>query len=157
MSGERFGPNVRVAEPLRYELDPEVAGDIPWLLKAGGPLMHIDLIEAIRTAGVDNIDVYDAVIVDPEDGAEWRDWKAVNIVGVVAAADLQKSKFPSGQDPVISMQFDELVINPVEARGLLMFRLAESLSTILVHAKVKDAVEARGIEPIGFIKPEDWA
>src|SRR5678815_2367157 len=69
MDGRRFAPSVVVPNPLRFELSPDYPGDLPLFFKAGGPLMHERIVDAMRDAGVDNIDVYDTLLVDPEDGS----------------------------------------------------------------------------------------
>jgi hypothetical protein len=38
-----------------------------------------------------------------------------------------------------------------------MFRLAEAVNVILVHEKVKTAIEAAGIDTMTFMLPEDGA
>jgi hypothetical protein len=37
-----------------------------------------------------------------------------------------------------------------------MFRLAEALSTIVVHRTVRERVEAAGITTLSFYAPSDW-
>ena len=157
MRGRRFDPAIAIPRPLRYELSPEYPGEVPWFFKVGGPLMHDAMVQALRDAGVDNIDVYDALLVDPEDGSEWTEYKAVNIVGVVAAVDVAKSKFdPDHPDRQMTSRIEELTLNDKVAGDLLIFRLAEKLSAIVVHDKVKAAIEATEIGPLGFIEPKDW-
>ncbi|OHA79608.1 MAG: hypothetical protein A2675_02540 [Candidatus Yonathbacteria bacterium RIFCSPHIGHO2_01_FULL_51_10] len=157
MAGERFDPTIAIPQPLRYELNPEAPGEMPWFFKAGGPLMHDRMVEALRAAGVDNIDVYDALVVDPDDGSEWTDYKAVNIVGLVAAADMTKSIIDTSDSArLITTKFEKLVLDPAKAHGLLLFRLAEKVSAIIVHERVKAEIEARKIGPLGFIPPEKW-
>src|SRR5205807_6766031 len=56
-------------------------------------LMRDDLVETIRKASVDNIDVYDAVIRDMKSKRDYMNFKAVNVIGVVSAADLKGTVF----------------------------------------------------------------
>lgn len=156
-AGKHFNPKIPIPNPLKFELDPEMPGPLPWLFDEGAPLMRDGMIEALREAGVDNIDTYDVVIVDPQDGTEWDQYKAVNIIGKLAIADLVQSDFDESQPQrAITMSFDRLVLDPNKAHGLLMFRLAESVSGIVIHEKVRQQLLANEIEPLGFIKPEDW-
>lgn len=157
MAGKRFDPTIAIPRPLRYELNPEAPGEMPWFFDAGGPLMHDRMVEALRAAGIDNIDVYDALIVDPDEGSEWTEYKAVNIVGLVAAANMTTSIIDSSDSArLITTKFEKLVLEPERAHGLLIFRLAEKVSAIIVHEKVKAEIEARRIGPLGFIPPEQW-
>ncbi len=80
------------------------------------------------------------------------------MVGVITAADLANSKFdPEQPENMISMGFDSLAIDSDKTKGALMFRLAESITTILVHEQVVKAVEAAGIPLVRFFKTEDIA
>jgi hypothetical protein len=157
LKGRPFDPAIALPRPLRFELSREAPGEMPWFFKAGGPLMHDRMVEALRVAGVDNIDVYDALVVDPADGSKWTDYKAVNIIGLVAAADPGQSVFdPADRTRLIATKFEKLVLDPAKARGVLMFRLAEKVSAIVVHEKVKQEIEARRIGPLGYIPPDQW-
>ena len=121
------------------------------------PLMTRRLYEALRKAGVDNVDAYTAEIVNPKSGQTW-DYVAFNIVGKIPAADLEKSKIaPSSTERGISMDFDSLSIDERAARGALLFRLAESVNAIVVHECVKRHVEQIGIDTLTFVVPEHWA
>ena len=120
-------------------------------------LFRDDLIKAIESAGVDNLDCYDAVLIDPVANVRYENYRAVNIIGLVAAADLSKSEYsaPSGV-PLIDTDFDSVVIDEEKAMGLLMFRMAECLSAIVIHEKVKQHIERAGIPYLDFIQPESW-
>jgi len=153
-AGERF--TMPIPRPLRFTLDPTAEGELPFFWDWTIPLMHEELIAGLMQAGVDNLDVYDAVILDEESGTEWTDFKAVNVVGKVAAANLGLSRYFSRQPtPLIAVQFDSLAIDENKTDGLLMFRLAECVSAIVVHEKVRDTLKARDIL-VGFIEPKDF-
>ena len=111
----------------------------------------------MREAGVDNIDCYDAILFDPKTEQKFNNYKAVNIIGVIAAADLGKSKYnaPSGS-ALIDADFDSLVIDEVKTHGMLMFRLAECITAIVIHDKVRRHIEAKGIKYLNFVPPEKW-
>lgn len=128
--------------PLRFELYRDGGTRMPAFFVPTIPLMRIDLLAALRAAGVDNIDDYSARVLIPHTGVESPEYVAVNIIGVVKAADLSQSSFvaPSGR-PTIDVDFDSLVVDEVAAGDRLLFRLAEAVSAILVHDKVRQAVE----------------
>ena len=152
--GVRF--TTPIPQPLRFTLDPSVEGSLPYFFRWTIPLMHSDLIAGLREAGVDNIDVYDAVVRDDETGEEYTDFKAVNVIGKVAAADLSASKYSKDQATnLISMQFDSLAIDEKKAGPHLLFRLAECVSAIVVHEKVRNVIKSRDIL-VGFIEPKDF-
>jgi hypothetical protein len=151
--GRRF--EQPVSEPLEVILDGD--GLMMPMFNRGILLFSDELVEAVRDAGVDNIDCYDAVLVDPVGGKRHTNYKAVNIIGMVAAADLAASEFhaPSGR-ALIDTDFDTLVLDEERANGLLLFRLAESVNAIVVHARVKQHLEKRGIPNLDFVAPDAW-
>lgn len=100
-------------------------------------LMSRRLIETLEGAGVDNLQLFDAEIVNVTSGEKLPGYQVVNIIGLVAAADPDASK----SRPLANVQFFEtLVIDEARAHGLLMFRLAESLGDIIIAEKVAKAV-----------------
>lgn len=142
-----------VPTPLRFVLDPTADGPLGDFMDGTIPLMHEDLLAVLHGAGVDNLDLYDAVIVDEDTGEEYTEYKAVNVIGAVAAADLSKSDYTSHQPtPIVSVDFDSLAIDPVKAGGRLLFRLAECVTAIVIHEKVKAALEANDMY-VGCIDP----
>lgn len=96
-------------------------------------LMRKDLVAALQRAGVDNLQVFPAIITDNERDTALEDYVVVNVVGLVSCAAVDASTampFAGG------FFFNELVIDPARTGGLLMFRLAESKMDILVHDRV---------------------
>jgi hypothetical protein len=120
-------------------------------------LWQDELIEAVKRAGVNNIQCYECVLIDPISNIQHRNYKAVNIIGLVAAADLGKSIYsaPSGV-PLIDTDFDSVVIDEKKTNGMLLFRMAECVSAIVVHEIVKKSIEDAGIPYINFVEPENW-
>jgi len=154
-SGSRLGPGV--AEPIRLEWDPYTGGPKLAFYKPMIPLMRKDLLVALGEAGIDNLDAYRAEICDQETGEADRNYMAVNIIGLVSAADLGGSRYadPSGTG-LLDMDFDSLAIDLGKARGLKMFRLAECASGIVVHRTVRDHLKAKGGFGLVFIPPSMW-
>jgi hypothetical protein len=154
-TGDRF--RVSVPEPLEFALDRTNPGKMFAFSKVQIPVMRDDLLAAIREAGVSNLDAYRAVIRDPLDGTVHQGYFAVNIVGAVAAVDWEKSEFdPEIPERLVSADFDRVVIDESKTGGALMFRLAECVSGIVIHEKVRDRLIARGFGFLGFIDPKDW-
>jgi len=133
-----------IATPLRFELDPDWGRDIAVFTGSRIPIMRKDLIQALRDAGVDNIDVYDAVVVDPRDQKQVHDYQAVNIIGLVSAANLGASDYESfGEAPSVDALFGNPVIDEKRAAGALMFRMQESVMTVMVHDRIKREIAQR--------------
>lgn len=153
--GRRFTSTI--PEPLKIALDDTQPGRLPDYLKGTIPLMSDRLIDALRRAGVDNFDLYRVELSNGRGEVVSTSYKAVNVIGVVSAADMGASKVAAGFAPeMVSTSFDSVVIDPQRARGLLMFRLAEAVTTLLIHEKVKAHLEANGFGALGFARPEDW-
>jgi len=145
--------------PLVYTLDPTRPGNLKAMYyDTAYPLMRDDLIEALHAAGVDNLQLFPAVIKDPATGAEHTNYKAFNIVGVAAAADMAKSvRMPTTDSTMIDVDFESLAIDEKKASTFRLFRLAESVNAIMVDDVVKGEVKRRGIPGMVFYKPENWS
>ena len=133
MTGVRF--EKQPTEPIVLELrgtDEEgwVLGDL-WLTPI--TVMSKRLHEALLKAGVDNLDIYAVELHDPVSGDMYKDFVAFNLVGKSTVTDANKG------------------------HGALMFRSTEAVNVILVHATVKDAIEAAGIDTLTFYEPKDFA
>ncbi|AHG92990.1 hypothetical protein J421_5455 (plasmid) [Gemmatirosa kalamazoonensis] len=133
------------ATPIRCTLDESGGPDLPDAFLAEAiPIMSARLVDALRAAGADNLDAYDAQLVDPRTGAPVGDYRAVNVVGLARAADMTSSVYDAASEfPMI--EFDRVVVDPAAVGELRMFRLAENPSYILVAQGVKDALDAVGL------------
>jgi hypothetical protein len=148
-----------VPQPLVYTLDADYPGTPKAMYyEEGIPIVREDVIETLRRAGVDNLQYFDALLRDPRDGTEFKDYRAYNIVGLVACADMEASELMGTSDSTMGdVDFQSLVIDEKKTGGLLLFRLAEKVSAIVVHEKVKDAIEAAGIPGFVFYGPGEWS
>lgn len=121
------------------------------------PIMSDAFHEALRDAGVDNLEVFDAVIQSKDGSIVHRGYKAFNILGLVRAADMSRTRFfDNSPSRVIDASIQSLAIDPDQANGLLMFRLAEYVGAVVVHEKVKQAIEAKSFPYVVFRDPGDF-
>jgi len=155
--------SLEIQQPLKYEIhEADEGAMIPFYNELGVPLISDELATALQSAGVNNLELYDAVISEVRTGTQYENYKAMNIVGLVRAADESselKSLGLGGNEPLLSSWIDYLVVSEEKAKGLLMFRLAESVSTILIHKSVQAQLEASSIiggEYLKFIHPAHW-
>ncbi len=131
---------------------------LPTFLSQPVPLMRKDLLDTLRAAGVNNLDAYPAELYYPDGSLAEGEYYIVNVIGVIAAADLVNSEYDVDQpENLISMGFDSLAIDSEKTKGALMFRLAESIASVIVHEQVVKAVQAAGIPLVEFYKTEDIA
>lgn len=144
-------------EPIEISIDANTEGPFLPMYDCGILLFSDEMIAALRKAGVDNFNTYKTTLIDTKTKEHHTNYKAVNIIGLVAVADMSKSKYsdPSGNG-LIDMDFDSLVIDEKKARGLLMFRLAECVSGIVIHDRVKYWLEKEGIKGLDFVDPQEW-
>lgn len=154
--GRRF--TVPVPNPIVLDATPTGGYDGPPMEMFRGRLLLMTerLVKALREAGVDNVDTYPAVLRNTETGQTYA-YVAVNLIGLVAAADLGKSDVTVHDEmPLLDASFESLALREGAPKGTLLFRLAENNSTILVHAKVRDHILASGITTMKFIEPKNW-
>lgn len=143
--------------PVRATLTPGFDSGVQMPFYEVPQIMHRDVYDCLVKAGVDNLEVYPAVI-DREDGTVVRnDYVAYNVIGKVGAADLKETQFaPENPSRLMDASVERLVIDEKRAHGLLLFRLAESMRLIIAHASVKEAVEARGFPEIKFLGSDSF-
>jgi hypothetical protein len=150
-----------IPKPIHAKLDPIEAGmadHMPEYMNCDMPIFRDDLLEALDEAGVDNLQLFDLVITDPENGKEYTNYKAVNILGLIQAADMKKSVATVHTGgPIIDVDFDKLVLDETAPEGAYMFRLAESVNTVLVHRDVKEYLEKKGFTGLEFYEVGDIA
>lgn len=106
---------------------------------SAGPIFDRKLIEVIQSAGVDNLELFPAVLRIEATGEEIRDSHlAVNILGLVSCADMDESE----AEPIAGSHFFlKLKIDPEKTGDMLMFRVAEQPLEIIVHEKVAHAIQ----------------
>jgi hypothetical protein len=126
-------------------------------LCGGTNVMSNEFYKALCDAGVTNIDAYDAVLRSEDKKVEYRGFKAYNILGLVRAADLAKTKFrdPPGSR-LIDASIETLAIDADKAMGLLIFRLAEYVGAKIVHERVKEFIEPMNFPYVQFNDPGDF-
>jgi hypothetical protein len=158
-NGQAIAPELQdFPKPIQIEFDAFRGYEGPpvELLDSGIPLMSVRLADAVIEAGVDNVQFFPAILRCKQTGRDYE-FRAYNVVGLVAAADLGKSEHRvNDEKPIGDVAFDTLELDDKKLRGQLFFRLAENFNAILVHEKVRRTIIGKGIDTIEFVKPEDW-
>jgi hypothetical protein len=144
-----------VPNTVVYEVDADYPGELLAMYDKAIPIMRNDLLETLRSAGVDNLQTFPAVVTEPG-GKQRNDYKAVNIVGLVAAADAERSTFMEPAVDFLGADFESLVIDETQTGGALLFRLAEAPNAIVAHRSVRARVEGT-IRGMSFYGPGQWA
>lgn len=118
------------------------------------PVATKAFLDALIEVGVDNIVTYDVVLRSRTNPSITVDgYKAINIIGLVKATGPGTVYLTDSRIGDASMENVELEPNSI--KGLYIFRLAESMRTIVVHEKVKNHLEAKGFEDLIFTEPGD--
>lgn len=149
--------NYPIPSPIEVLMDPQQPGIMMPMFYSGLLIFSDEMIGALHECGVDNFQCYEAILKDTVKNIDYDNYKVINIIGVVGAAQLDASVYDShGDVPLIDTDFDSLVIDKKKTKGLYMFRLAECVTGIVIHEKVKLALENRNIKYLDFILPEEW-
>jgi len=151
MDGEAL--SIDIKEMLNFELDPKRPGKMKAMYETGILLMRNDLVKAIVEGGANNLECFDATIKDLKNDKEFKDYKAVNIVGLVSFSENDT------MDEMLNFELaDGLIINEKRIPDdLLIFRPANKLNAILVHKEVKEAIEKNKIPNMHFYRPDGFA
>ncbi len=120
----------------------------------GHTLFSTRMQNTLKEAGVDNIDYYPAKVLFGNTRLP-LEYKVANILGLISGLDREASVFEEDEDGFIeeiySMVFDESKFH-----DLKMFRLEEFENLIIVHKKLKAAIEKNSLTGMTFIEDEEW-
>ncbi len=124
------------------------ASEFPDYSNTPVPLMTKKLADCLSAAGVSNIETYEVRILSaPPDCPEYR---AFNVVGSVMAADPSKSEFHRVMGVPGADVYEKLVLDRGAISSLDLFRMAESVSTVIVSNRIRKAIESCGLTSVGF-------
>jgi hypothetical protein len=156
MTGQMLGTTPPV--PMVFELNPNYPGLLKAMYKNKYPLVREDLLRCWQEAGVDNLQLFPAILRDTVKGVDHTNYFAFNVIGVVSCADMGQSRMMGTTDStMIDADFQALVIDEAKTGGALMFRLAESVNALVVHERVRKHIEANAIPNLVFYGPGEWA
>jgi len=146
---------------LTWEAENEDGIKVSYNETAPVTLMSKELVDALHSAGVDNLDTYPVIIHSETGHPDCYDYLAVNIIGVIAAADMDQSEYDDDDDDdddfdgLFDVTFDSIVIDEKKAKGHLLFRMAESVSTVIIHEKIVNVLKEQGGFGLTFTEPEN--
>ena len=149
---------VSFEQPVRFDFDAfrGYTGPPAELYTGGVPLMSRRLGDAILASGVDNVELYPAILRCKQTGTEYP-YYVFKTVGAIEAADLGKSEYVNyDEEARIDTSFETLALDEKRARGQLFFRLAENLAGLVAHEKVCKSIADAGVVGVTFLKPEEW-
>lgn len=140
-------------EPIEYEIDTEIGGSYLPTTFLSEPVFSVGFIQALINCGIDNIETYEVNIVNPDTGEHIEGYRAINIIGKIACADMDNSEC----ERLIEDQyvFRQLIINPLKARGAYIFRLAQCTQIILVHEDIVKQLPTEFFKDLKFQPVEE--
>lgn len=148
VTGHIFG---EPKEPIAVEFWENGGRGLAEILLDSIPLFSKELVNALRDCGVDNLQLFPVKIIEREGNRINQEYFAVNIVGLIKCADMEKSEYSdiTGQG-IIAVNFRKLIIDETIAMGFYIFRLAESVSSIIVHEKIKKYLDLKEFRYLSF-------
>lgn len=138
-------------QPLEIEFWQNGGDGLAEILLDSIPLFSRELIEALQEAGVDNLQIFPVIPIAKNGETINQEYFAVNIVGCIRCADMNKSDYTDlTGEGLIAVNFRKLVIDNEKAKDQYMFRLAESIASIVIHEKIKTALDNRNFKYLSF-------
>ena len=138
-------------EPLTVEFWQNGGDGQAELLLDSIPVFSKSLIKSLENSGVDNLQTFPINIIERDEGTINEQYLAVNILGCIKCADMELSEYTDiTGEGLFAVNFRKLVIDEEKARGQYIFRLAESVSSIIIHESVKKQLENEGYKYILF-------
>lgn len=105
------------------------------------PVMSKRFLDLIKASGVDNLQTFPVIIKSEKDDTIWENYFIVNILGMIACADLSRSNYHEIMPGFYS--FNELAIHAEKANDTLLFRLQEDPTTIIMHRSVGQYIKSQ--------------
>lgn len=97
-------------------------------------------IDALKKAGVDNMQCFDAVLINPETSDKWETgYKAVNFLGYRDCVDIEKSD--CDEIGLGNFAFRDIAIDEKRAGGKLCFHIPQASHILIFHESVLDYLD----------------
>jgi hypothetical protein len=161
--GLRFNDGLLVTRSvpvLEIERDADSQGVLTDnLIAAGvkGLLFSSRLRKLMAELGIDAIQYFPAVVRNPGDGTETRDYEVANVIGRVACLDRKSSVVESAPDDPDYIEFIEaLALDTARMRGYDFFRLDEKSQILIASDRLKSACERAKITGVRFYAPSEF-
>ncbi len=138
-----------IPNPLEFEVD--CIDQAPHLLGVEIPIMSGRMAKCFADLGIDNLQLFPAILRNPDTGKTWEDYFAFNVVGLANPVDVGASKalvIMDGEDlvpPVLA--FEEVVFSREKTQDLDMFRLSQDRLMWLVSERIMEGL--RRMKPDG--------
>lgn len=157
-TGEKFDEDPK--SPIKAHIVSDEKTTLPEMWLTPLPLMSIRLYDILSNSGVTNFQIFPAELTDRLTGQLITNrYFAFNLLGLISALDLKQAIVVS-REPITGLKgdidIDRMVVDSNRALGADLFRLAEESSVILVSQRLREIIEAAGIDTLTFTRPEHW-
>lgn len=127
--------------PIVYTTNGKSGDEVRDFLDTSYPLMSKRFVELLQAGGVDNLQLFPAVIKSEVDGSVWENYYAVNVLGLIACADMDNSDY----DEIMPghYRFRELAIHAEKANDALLFRLQEDATIMVIQKSVGQFIRSQ--------------
>ena len=149
--GKILADNLNNGEPLFFETECP-ANEYPGHFYASTiPVFSKRFVEVINLAGIDNYQLYPAILRNKEHNVVWDDFYAFNVIGIIDAVNEDESEYdiimPGSDDGIPPfVDYRKIVLDPAKTKGHLMFREAKQPSLIFFHTKLRDLLKQNAPE-----------
>jgi hypothetical protein len=138
--------DVKLDSLLRFSVEKMPGRRLPDYMTTGGMLVFSSrLVEMLNTAGVNNLQLFPAVIVINNSNTVAEDYFVANIIGVISCADMARSEFTEIMPGLY--EFSHLAIELAQTKGQKLFRLAEANRKTLIHEDVIQYIISNPLSP----------
>jgi len=154
MFGQQF--SIEPEEPITIGIQEGNEHCTPLPFYRSPPIATQALIDALAEVGVDNIVTYDVILKSRTDPSIMiSGYKAINVIGLIKATRDGTVCLTDSQIGDASTSMKNITLEPSLTKGLYMFRLAESMRTIVVHEKVKQHLESKCFKCLKFTEVDE--
>lgn len=132
---------------LVYEVDVPDDESCPHFMSGEAVIVSEQFIKVLQSAGVTNFQQFPALLINPDTKKQRTGYFLFNVLGMLKAADLQKSSFDTLMEAdeegveVPLVAFNEIVLDGSKPRGLRMFRMAEDPTVLVIDEHIKTALK----------------
>jgi hypothetical protein len=128
--------------PLPLECATRVTGTPRFsdLLCQGIPVVSKRLAQALRDAGLSNIEEFPTELVNFKTNERWAGFLTLNIIGILKCVNEGESEGDDIGGGIVA--YNKMVLKKSIVQRHLLFRVEEAPSTIVIHESVKNFLDA---------------
>lgn len=132
---------------LVYEINVPDDEPSPHFMSDGAVLVSERFIKVLHGAGVNNFQFFPALLINPDTKKIREGYFLFNVLGLLSAADLNRSSFDmlvEGDEEGVNtplVAFNQLTLDKKKIGGLRLFRLAEDPTVLIIDETIKSALK----------------